>query len=192
VLPLEKKRKPGDGCTVEWERRCCFTRPLKACAEEAQAKSGETGQVVGYACDWSRVREFLPLALGIASVLLLAVDVRNTLDLLVSVPQSELTLVNVVPLPIQQPSAKFRIGSLGTVPAVSSRRRGALHRLRRTQRIGARPVPRGCRSLPTYTILVDRWLILSLLPYAYLFLAVAKRLPMRRVRCAGQATLASQ
>jgi hypothetical protein len=73
VLPLEKKRKPGDGCTIEWERRCCFTRPLKACAEEAQAKSGETGQVVGYApatgvafassCTWrsaSRAFSFSP------------------------------------------------------------------------------------------------------------------------------------
>jgi amino acid transporter len=59
----------------------------------------------------------VPLALGIASVLILAVYVLGTLGILVSVPQSELTLVNGVLLPIQQVSAKFGIGWLGTVAA---------------------------------------------------------------------------
>jgi amino acid transporter len=67
--------------------------------------------------DADRPRRTVPLGIGIAAILILAVYLLGTLGILVSVPKDELTAVNGVLLPIQQVSAKFGIGWLGTLCA---------------------------------------------------------------------------
>ena len=67
--------------------------------------------------DAENPRRTVPLAIGIAAVLILAVYIFGTIGILVSVPKEQLTAVNGVLLPIQQISAKFGAGWIGTVCA---------------------------------------------------------------------------